>query len=229
MSNRELGEQFARKVGEYLAREGYIVRPEYAVEVGLSSRHKKIHCFDLGNESLLVECKCYDWTEGGNNPSAKISTLNEAMMHFHSAPTAYRKLLFILKTRKNGKKRPETVAEHYVRLNKHLIPDDVEVWEFDEASLCGSRLFPGVSVLDPMPSPRVPTDTTRTAATVQARIVRGKSGAQRLLTALEMSSTARELSLARLRRQHPDWSEAQLRRELLRYSFLPDELPPQLR
>ena len=73
------------------------------------------------------------------------------------------------------------------------------------------------------------TDTSRTAQAIQDEILRGMTGVQRLLIALDMSHTARELSLARLRRQHPDWSEAQLRRELLRYAFLPDELPPALR
>jgi hypothetical protein len=44
-----------------------------------------------------------------------------------------------------------------------------------------------------------------------------------------MSDVARELALARLRQEHPDWSPSQLSRELLRLSFLPDPLPQPLR
>lgn len=47
--------------------------------------------------------------------------------------------------------------------------------------------------------------------------------------ALDMSLTARELSLTGLRNRHPDWSEFELKRELLRYSFLSGPLPPPLR
>jgi hypothetical protein len=89
---------------------------------------------------MLVECKYYDWTEGGNNPSAKISTLNEAMVYFHSAPNTYRKVVFISKTERKGTRRPETFAEYYVRLYSHFIPDDVEVWEFDDPSLTARRI-----------------------------------------------------------------------------------------
>ncbi|MEY8198885.1 MAG: hypothetical protein RPS47_06560 [Colwellia sp.] len=90
-----------------------------------------MHCFDHGNENILVECKSYNWTSGGNNPSAKISTLNEAMVYFHATPNGYTKKLFIAKTAKKGVRRSETLAEYYVRLNGHFIPDNVEIWEFD--------------------------------------------------------------------------------------------------
>jgi hypothetical protein len=54
------------------------------------------------------------------------------------------------------------------------------------------------------------------AAALQASIQRRLTGVDRLGLALEMSLTARELSRTRLRPDHPDWSEAQLTRELLR-------------
>jgi hypothetical protein len=73
------------------------------------------------------------------------------------------------------------------------------------------------------------TDTGPVAQAIQAKIQRNLTGAQRLLLALEMSLAARELSLARLRRQHPEWSEAELRCELLRYSFAANDLPSPLR
>jgi hypothetical protein len=40
---------------------------------------------------------------------------------------------------------------------------------------------------------------------------------------------ARELSRVRIRREHPEWSETQIARELLRLAFLPASLPEALR
>jgi hypothetical protein len=135
MSNRERGDRFAKHVGQYLELQGFAVEPEFSVPVGLNSRNKKDHRFDFGNAGLLVECKFYDWTAGGNNPSAKISTLNEAMMYFHSTPITFRKMLFVSATEKKGVRTPETFAEYYVRLHKHFIPDAVEVWELNIETL----------------------------------------------------------------------------------------------
>ena len=104
--------------------------PGMAVEIGINGL--KSHNFDLGNETkrVLVECKAHKWTEGGNVPSAKITAWNQAMLHFHAAPSGYRKILFVL--RDFGHRRNVTLAEYYIRTNPHLIPMDVEVWEFDE-------------------------------------------------------------------------------------------------
>jgi hypothetical protein len=54
------------------------------------------------------------------------------------------------------------------------------------------------------------------------------TGEQRLLMALEMSLFARELTRERIRQEHPEWTETQVARELLRLAFLPDPLPAQL-
>jgi hypothetical protein len=77
-------------------------------------------------------------------------------------------------------------------------------------------------------------DTSPAAEEIQVRIHRRMTGEERLVLALEMSESARELALARLRRAHPDWTDRELRRELLRYAFLavdgvPAELPLPLR
>jgi hypothetical protein len=140
MSNQERGNQFAKLVGQYLALEGHKLKPEYSIDVGLNIRRKKAHRFDFGNETLLVECKFYDWTKTGNSPSGKIATLNEAMMYFHSASPQYRKMVFIPTTRKNGVRNPETFAEYYVRLHGHFIPDDVEVWELNVEQLSAQKI-----------------------------------------------------------------------------------------
>lgn len=73
------------------------------------------------------------------------------------------------------------------------------------------------------------SDTSPEAAEIQASILRRLTGVERLDLAFEMSLFARELALTRLRAQHPEWSEAELKRELLRYAFGSDPLPPPLR
>lgn len=72
-------------------------------------------------------------------------------------------------------------------------------------------------------------DTSPEAAALQASIQRRLTGVERLRLALEMSYAARELALARLRREHPEWSDWELKRELLRYAFGSAPLPPLLR
>ena len=73
------------------------------------------------------------------------------------------------------------------------------------------------------------TDTSPEAAEIQASIHRRMTGEERLRLAVEMSVTARELTLARLRAQHPEWSDRELKRELLRYAFGSAPLPEPLR
>jgi hypothetical protein len=69
------------------------------------------------------------------------------------------------------------------------------------------------------------TDTTPEAQAVQLDIYRSMSGEQRLLLAFEMCEFARELNRARLRSEHPEWSQAQIGREVLRLAFFPHPLP----
>jgi hypothetical protein len=69
------------------------------------------------------------------------------------------------------------------------------------------------------------SDTSPEAAELQLEIFRRMTGEQRLRRALELSDFARELSLSRIRSGHPDWSEWEVKRELLRITFLPNPLP----
>ena len=80
---------------------------------------------------VLVECKAHTWTEGSNVPSAKMTTWNQAMFFYHVAPPGYRKILFVL--RDFNPRRNETLGQYYIRTNPHLIPADVEIWEFDDS------------------------------------------------------------------------------------------------
>jgi Rv0078B-related antitoxin len=70
------------------------------------------------------------------------------------------------------------------------------------------------------------TDTTPAARAVQLEIHRSMTGEQKILLAYEMSMAGRELNRARLRQEHPEWTEAQIARELLRLAFFPKPLPP---
>jgi hypothetical protein len=81
---------------------------------------KKDKKFDLGSASppILVECKSYTWTAGGNSPSSKIRAMNEAMLVFSAAPPEYRKILFVLKHLHLRSK--VSLAAHYVKNQGHL-------------------------------------------------------------------------------------------------------------
>jgi hypothetical protein len=59
----------------------------------------------------------------------------------------------------------------------------------------------------------IPLDTSERAAEIQIEIVRRKTGAERLRTALDLSNLARRLAFARIRRKHPDLSEREVVRE----------------
>ncbi len=69
------------------------------------------------------------------------------------------------------------------------------------------------------------TDTSPAAQAVQLEIQRAMSGEQRILLAFEMSLFARELAQEGIRREHPEWPEARVARELLRLAFFPAPLP----
>lgn len=122
----------------FAAKEGVDLVPNFAVPVGVSSR-KKVHRFDLGSADppILVECKSHTWTQGGNMPSAKMTVWNEAMYYFHIAPPEYRKIMFVLKHARNG----QSLAAYYLHTHKHMIPDTIELWEYDPETSSGARLL----------------------------------------------------------------------------------------
>lgn len=130
-SNSHAGRHFEDLAQSYFLAQGIKLQKDFPVPVGLSV--KKPHKFDLGSETppILVECKSHTWTSGGNAPSAKLTNWNEAMYYFCLAPKNSRKILFVL--RDYNPNRKETLAQHYIKRHPHLIPDDVEILEFDAA------------------------------------------------------------------------------------------------
>ncbi len=73
------------------------------------------------------------------------------------------------------------------------------------------------------------SDTTSEAAVQQTNVHRRLTGVERLRLGFDMSLLARELCRARLRLQHPEWTDDELKRESLRYAFGSTPLPPPLR
>ena len=133
-SNAQVGRDFETAAQDYFRQKGISLRKGHSVQIGVS--RKKDRQFDLGSDypPVLVECKSHTWTQGGNIPSAKITVWNEAMYLFLLAPKRFQKVLFV--RRDFSERRSESLAEYYVRNYGHLIPDDVEIWEYDELESC---------------------------------------------------------------------------------------------
>ena len=133
ISNADVGSDFETAAQEWFLNEGVRLQRNYGVEVGLSK--KKERKFDLGSSEppVLVECKSHKWTSGDNVPSAKITVWNESMYYFLLSPPGFHKVLFVL--RNVSEKRGESLAEYYARNHSHLIPDDVEILEYDVSNM----------------------------------------------------------------------------------------------
>ena len=104
--------------------------------------HKKIkignppkdHCFDIANEmnTIVVECKCYTWTETGNVPSAKLAYINEAVLYLLHLPTNVEK--FVVLPKINTEKRKESLAEYYYKRYYNLL-HCVKIMEYDSVTI----------------------------------------------------------------------------------------------
>lgn len=132
ISNAHIGRDFEDAAYRYFTEQGYQIIKDVALPIGLE--RKKNHRFDLGTSSyaedkIIIECKSHRWTSGDNVPSAKLTVWNEAMYYFHLAPAEYRKIFFIFRDYSN--KRNETLGEYYIRTYGYLIPNDIEIMEYD--------------------------------------------------------------------------------------------------
>lgn len=137
ISNTHAGRDFEKAARLFWAGTGVKLQENFAVSVG--HKVKKTHRFDLGSDHppILVECKSYTWTSGGNSPSAKIRGMNEVMLLFSLAPEYYRKILFVLKHMRGEL----SLANHYVKNQGHLIGPGIEIWEFDIDAQNATRVF----------------------------------------------------------------------------------------
>ena len=140
-SNRQKGTMFAESVRNHLNNRGIKLYPECEVNIGINGEQKKTHKFDWGNESLVVECKSYNWTVSGKFPSAKFSTANEALLFLVAAPQSLQKMLFMMKTKRISSRRQETLSEYYIQAYNHLFPKDQEVMELNSKGTYARRLW----------------------------------------------------------------------------------------
>lgn len=129
--NPKVGASFQEKVADWF-RHNYhkCFDVEKKIPIG---KPPKDHKFDIvaKDHSIVIECKCYTWTETGNVPSAKMGFANEAAFYLSFLPDTYEKYIVML--RATHEKRDETLAEYYYRINKHLL-GNTKVAEFDPES-----------------------------------------------------------------------------------------------
>ena len=85
---------------------------EKAIPIGTPGKNYK---FDLAEATgnVVVECKCYTWTETGNVPSAKIRSINETAFFLSFLPDTMEKIIVMAKA--THPKHKETLAEYYHR------------------------------------------------------------------------------------------------------------------
>ena len=131
-ANPQRGAEFERLVRElFREHEGIALESSQPVLIG---DPPKAHRFDLVSTQhrVVIECKNHTWTRSNNVPSAKITTLREAVFFLRLAPAGYRRILAMKRQTHSG--RTESLAEYFVRLNSHLL-GDVEVVEIEEQTI----------------------------------------------------------------------------------------------
>ena len=126
--NPRVGKEFQLAVKEWFE-EAYTAPFEIERKIAIG-RSAKLHSFDISSmdESIVVECKCYTWTETGNVPSAKMGFTNEAAFYLSFLPDDTERIIVMLHA--EHAKRNETLAEYYFRTNRHLL-GKIKIYEFD--------------------------------------------------------------------------------------------------
>ena len=126
--NPRVGKEFQLAVKEWFE-EAYTTSFDVERKIAIG-RPAKLHSFDISSldESIVVECKCYTWTETGNVPSAKMGFTNEAAFYLSFLPDDTDRI--IVMQHAEHAKRSETLAEYYFRTNRHLL-GKITIYEFD--------------------------------------------------------------------------------------------------
>lgn len=129
-SNTQVGIDFEALAYDYFKQKFPSLEKPFLISIG--HNQKKVHKFDMGcaEQKVIIECKSHTWTEGGNMPSAKLTTWDQALLYFFLAPPGYRKI-FVVKHDPHPK-TGESLCAYYLRTHSHVIPDEVEFWEVDE-------------------------------------------------------------------------------------------------
>lgn len=126
--NPKVGKMFQTAVKEWFEKErGVPYNWEEPIPIGNPAKQ---HKFDLVESTglIVVECKCYTWTEMGNVPSAKMEFINEAAFYLSFLPEAIERNIVIRKS--VHPRRKETLAEYYFRTYRHLL-GKIRILEYD--------------------------------------------------------------------------------------------------
>jgi len=93
---------------------------EFSIEIGNPPKNHKFDLVSL-DKKYIGECKNHSWTKTGNVPAAKMALLNEAAFYLLHLESGVKK--FIVMRKDVHRKRKETLAEYYYRINHHLLKD----------------------------------------------------------------------------------------------------------
>ena len=113
--NRRVGGRFQELAQGILSKR---CNTEFDVEAAIPiGEPAKNHRFDLASKdrSIVVECKCYTWTDSGNIPSAKLMGLDEAVFYFGFLPAGTKKILCMKKLYSpKGQKRSRSTTSVFM-------------------------------------------------------------------------------------------------------------------
>ena len=129
--NPRVGKEFQLAVKRWFEESLHI---EFEIERKIAiGSPPKLHSFDISDcdEKIVIECKCYTWTETGNVPSAKMGFVNEAAFYLSFLDSKVDKTIVMAKS--THPKRDETLAEYYFRTNRHLL-GKIKILEYDPIS-----------------------------------------------------------------------------------------------
>ena len=117
--NPKKGAEFQKQVKQWFQQYyGRAFKLEEKIAIGNPPKFHKFDIVDVNN-SIVIECKCYTWTETGNVPSAKMGFCNEAAFYLSFLSNEYEKYIVLLYSW--NERRNETLAEYYFRTNNHLL------------------------------------------------------------------------------------------------------------
>ena len=129
ISNTEKGKRF--QFSAKGAVEQWVGLP-FELEVKLPvGNPPKLHAFDLASldRKYVGEAKAFSWTQSGNNPSAKITTLRESVQYLQHLPKEVK--AFIVIKHSSYPRKKETLANYFVRMNHHLL-GSIAILELNE-------------------------------------------------------------------------------------------------
>jgi len=114
---------FEETVGDYFEERFDVELSETRLQIGPDQYHK----FDLVSPhgNIIIECKSFTWTDGGNFPQAKISTANETILFLSRVEADGKMLVMQDDLAPDGRSLVKTYADRYGGLM-----DDIEVWQY---------------------------------------------------------------------------------------------------